>query len=42
MAHHTQDNANNSVRPFSLSDPQYNMNTYFGRLSHFFNVFNPM
>lgn len=33
---------NNSIRPFRLDEPQFNMNTYFGRMSHFFRVFNPM
>jgi len=30
------------MKPFRLDDPQFNMNSYFGRVRHFFNVFNPM
>jgi hypothetical protein len=30
------------LKAFRLDEPQYNMNTYFGRMRHFFNVFNPM
>ena len=41
MAQHILD-SNQSLRPFRLDDPQYNMNTYFGRMRHFFKVFNPM
>lgn len=40
MALHTD--TNQSLRPFRLDDPQYNMATYFGRLQHFLKVFNPM
>lgn len=31
-----------TMRPFRLDEPQYNMATYTGRLSHFFKIFNPM
>jgi hypothetical protein len=33
---------NQNVRPFSLSEPMYDMSRYTGRLRHFFNVFNPV
>ena len=31
----------NQPKPFSLKDKQYNMDTYFGRMKYFFNVFDP-
>ena len=42
MASHAQNSLDGSLKPFKLSDPQFNMDTYFGRLGHFFSVFNPM
>jgi hypothetical protein len=40
MAHYEDKKQN--MRAFKLDEPEYDMNTYSGRVKHFFQVFNPM
>jgi len=40
MAHF--DDATANARPFRLDDPEFDMNAYWGRVHHFFRVFNPV
>jgi hypothetical protein len=40
MAHITD--SKQQMKPFRLDEPQFNMDTYFGRMMHFFNVLNPL
>lgn len=41
MAQHLEDKKQN-MRQFIIDEPQFNMDTYFGRMMHFFTILNPM
>ena len=38
---HIED-AHSKTRPFKLDEPEFNMASYFGRVRHFFKLFNPV
>lgn len=41
MSQPTPQGPNASVRPFTLDEPQFDMNSYLGRVQYYYYILNP-